>query len=85
MSLGDSDTGINRNSIKCKVSQERGRKHICSVQVSTQETMSCPAFIPEGVLTVYTPTTRLNRPGLLKMCQHCREKGKKDVLGGETR
>lgn len=49
---------------------------VCSVQVSTQEAMSCPAFSLKGVLTVYAPSIRLNRPGLLKMCQQCCEKGK---------
>lgn len=36
--------------------------------------------LPKGVLTVCTPTTGLNRPGLLKMCQHCREKGEGKFL-----
>lgn len=78
MSPADSDTGINNNSIERARVRERIRD--CSVHVSTQEAMSCPPFSPKGVLTVYTPTIRLNRPALLKMCQRCREKRRKEVL-----
>lgn len=42
MSPRDSDTGVNRNSIMCMISQER--QNVFTLQVSTQEATSCPAF-----------------------------------------